>query len=218
MNEQKMIGEAEAFAQAELGQDHTGHDWWHTWRVRNTAELIAGMEGADRSICILAALLHDVADEKLNPSKEAGLDKVRSWLEERMEDEARLQHIMDIIETMSFSGGGGRPMATAEGRCVQDADRLDALGAIGIARTMVFSGAKGRPVYDPQTPPRDETLKQEYRDYSKGTAINHFYEKLLKLKAMMNTDYGRRLAEERHQFMLAYLEQFYREWNQGSEA
>ncbi|WP_151736239.1 HD domain-containing protein ['Paenibacillus yunnanensis' Narsing Rao et al. 2020] len=217
MNEQNLIAAAEEFAKAELGGDHTGHDWWHTRRVRNTAALIAEREGADRGICILAALLHDVADEKLNPSKEAGLDKVRSWLAGRMDDGERLEHIMSIIETMSFSGGGGQPMATPEGRCVQDADRLDALGAIGIARTMVFSGAKGRPVYDPETAPREETLKQEYRDYSKGTAINHFYEKLLKLKDLMNTDYGRKLAEERHRFMLLYLEQFYREWNQGTE-
>lgn len=108
-------------------------------------------------------------------------------------------------------------MATLEGQCVQDADRLDALGAIGIARTMVFSGAKGRPVYDPLEAPREESLKKEYRDYSKGTAVNHFYEKLLKLKDLMNTPYGRKLAEERHNFMLLYLDQFYKEWNQGSE-
>lgn len=217
MNKAQIITEAEAFAQAELGQDTTGHDWWHTERVRNTAALIAEMEGADTFICTTAALLHDVADEKLNPSKEEGLRKVHNWLAERVREEAQLTHIMNIIATMSFSGGGGEPMSTLEGQCVQDADRLDALGAIGIARTMVFSGAKGRPVYDPQLPPRDETLKQEYRDYSKGTAVNHFYEKLLKLKDLMNTGYGRKLAEERHEFMLKYLEQFYREWNQGAQ-
>ncbi|UQZ36014.1 phosphohydrolase [Paenibacillus sp. PK3_47] len=216
MNTAQIITEAEAFARSELGQDTTGHDWWHTERVRNTAALIAQMEGADAFICTAAALLHDVADEKLNPSKAEGMRKVHNWLAERIEDEAQLTHIMQIIDTMSFSGGGGEPMATLEGRCVQDADRLDALGAIGIARTMVFSGAKGRPVYDPEIPPRDETLKQEYRDYSKGTAVNHFYEKLLKLKDLMNTGYGRRLAEERHDFMVQYLEQFYREWNQGA--
>jgi uncharacterized protein len=118
---------------------------------------------------------------------------------------------------MSFSGGGGAPMSTLEGQVVQDADRLDALGAIGITRTMVFSGAKGRPVYDPEVPVRDESLKEEYRNYSKGTAVNHFYEKLLKLKDLMNTLYGKKLAEERHQFMLIFLEQFYKEWNQGAE-
>lgn len=216
MNTAQIISEAEAFAKAELGQDTTGHDWWHTERVRNTAALIAEMEGADVFICTVAALLHDVADEKLNPSKEEGLRKVHTWLADRITNEIQLTHIMQIIDTMSFSGGGGQPMSTLEGQCVQDADRLDALGAIGIARTMVFSGAKGRPVYDPDIPPRDENLKKEYRDYSKGTAVNHFYEKLLKLKDLMNTGHGQKLAEERHVFMLNFLEQFYKEWNQGS--
>ncbi|KUP23469.1 HD domain-containing protein [Paenibacillus sp. DMB5] len=216
MDHEQLIAAAEGFAKEQLGRDTTGHDWFHTDRVRNTAALIAGMEGADVLVCTIAALLHDVADEKLNDSKEAGLQKVAGWLEEHLEDAGQTGHIMQIIGTMSFSGGGGAPMATLEGQCVQDADRLDALGAIGIARTMVFSGAKGRPVYDPEEAPRDESLQKEYRDYSKGTAVNHFYEKLLKLKDLMNTSYGRKLAEERHDFMLLYLEQFYKEWNQGS--
>ncbi|WP_245237178.1 HD domain-containing protein [Paenibacillus ihuae] len=217
MENQQWIAAAEDFAKEQLGRDTTGHDWFHTDRVRNTASLIAGMEGADVLTCTIAALLHDVADEKLNASKEAGLHKVHTWLEEHLADEERIRHIMLIIETMSFSGGGGDPMSTLEGQCVQDADRLDALGAIGIARTMVFSGAKGRPVYDPDLTPRDESLQKEYRDYSKGTAVSHFYEKLLKLKDLMNTPFGRKLAEERHDFMLLYLEQFYKEWNQGSQ-
>lgn len=217
MNTKQIICEAEGFAKEQLGGDHTGHDWWHTERVRNTAALIAGMEQADVFICTIAALLHDVADEKLNPSKEEGLDKVHSWLTEHITDKEAIRHVMLIIETMSFSGGGGAPMTTLEGQVVQDADRLDALGAIGISRVMVFSGAKGRPVYDPEMTPREASLQKEYRDYSKGTAINHFYEKLLKLKDLMNTSYGRKLAEERHDFMLNYLEQFYKEWNQGQQ-
>ncbi|KAI7249971.1 hypothetical protein KC345_g11695, partial [Hortaea werneckii] len=190
MNHTGLITEAENFAKEQLGQDTTGHDWFHTDRVRNTAALIAQMERADVLVCTIAALLHDVADEKLNPSKEAGLLKVHNWLAGHLPDEAACKHIMEIIETMSFSGGGGAPMSTLEGQVVQDADRLDALGAIGITRTMVFSGAKGRPVYDPEVPVRDESLKEEYRNYSKGTAVNHFYEKLLKLKDLMNTAYG----------------------------
>lgn len=215
MNESIWIAKAEEFVKEQLGQDTTGHDWWHTHRVRNTACEIAKIEHADVFICTMAALLHDVADEKLNPSKEAGLQKVHTWLTDNLADKEQIHHIMLIIETMSFSGGGGQPMQTLEGQVVQDADRLDALGAIGIARTFIFSGAKGRPAYDPEVPPRDETLQKEYRDYSKGTAVNHFYEKLLKLKFLMNTDYGRKLAEERHDFMLSYLDQFYKEWNQG---
>lgn len=217
MNIPQLIKQTEEYVKDQLAHDTTGHDWFHIERVRNMAREIAGIEQADVLVCTLAALLHDVADEKLNPSKEAGLQKVRDWLEAQLEDWGITEHIMLIIETMSFSGGGGAPMQTLEGRVVQDADRLDALGAIGITRTLVFSGAKGRPVYDPQISPRDESLKQEYRDYSKGTAVNHFYEKLLKLKDLMNTDYGRKLAEERHAFMLVFLEQFYKEWNEGSE-
>lgn len=216
MNDTQIIAAAEQFAQEQLGRDTTGHDWFHTDRVRNMAGLIAEMEQADVFVCTLAALLHDVADEKLNPSKEAGLQKVHSWLAGHLSDEGQIRHILQIIETMSFSGGGGKPMTTLEGQVVQDADRLDALGAIGITRVMVFSGAKGRPVYDPEIAPRDESLQKEYRDYSKGTAVNHFYEKLLKLKDLMNTPYGRKLAEERHAFMESFLEQFYKEWNQGS--
>jgi len=217
MNESIIIARTEEFVREQLGQDTTGHDWWHSDRVRNTAAEIAEIEGADAFICAMAALLHDVADEKLNPSKEEGLLKVRNWLTANLTAEEQVDHIMLIIETMSFSGGGGEPMKTLEGQVVQDADRLDALGAIGIARTFVFSGAKGRPAYDPEMPPRDESLQKEYRDYSKGTAINHFYEKLLKLKYLMNTDYGRKLAEERHDFMLTFLDQFYKEWNQGNQ-
>ncbi|OKP96945.1 HD domain-containing protein [Paenibacillus sp. P46E] len=217
MKDIQIIAQAESFAKEQLGQDKTGHDWFHTDRVRNMAALIAEMENADVFICTVAALLHDVADEKLNPSKEAGLDKVHNWLKAHLNAEEQIRHIMQIIETMSFSGGGGEPMSTLEGQVVQDADRLDALGAIGITRVMVFSGAKGRPVYDPEIPPRDESLQKEYRDYSKGTAVNHFYEKLLKLKDLMNTAYGRKLAEERHGFMLSFLEQFYKEWNQGGQ-
>jgi len=213
----RIITRTEEFVKEQLGKDTTGHDWWHSDRVRTTACAIAEMENADSFVCSLAALLHDVADEKLNESKEAGLEKVHTWLTTCLENQEQINHIMNIIETMSFSGGGGEPMATLEGQVVQDADRLDAIGAIGIARVFVFSGAKGRPIYDPQVAPRDESLKEEYRDYTKGTAVNHFYEKLLKLKYTMNTAYGRKIAEERHDFMLSFLDQFYKEWNQGTE-
>jgi uncharacterized protein len=216
MNTSLIISTTEGFVQEQLGQDTTGHDWWHSDRVRNTACAIAKIEQADIFICTMAALLHDVADEKLNPTKEAGLQKVHDWLASCVTDQEQIDHIIEIIDTMSYSGGGGAPMKTLEGQVVQDADRLDALGAIGIARTFVFSGAKDRPMHDPGIPPREESLQKEYRDYSKGTAVNHFYEKLLKLKFLMNTPYGRKLAEERHDFMLNYLEEFYKEWNTGS--
>ncbi|WP_420805771.1 HD domain-containing protein [Paenibacillus wynnii] len=217
MDKSYIISQTETFVKEQLGHDTTGHDWWHSDRVRNTASAIAEIEKADAFICTMAALLHDVADEKLNPSKEAGLQKVHTWLTSHLTDQEQISHIMMIIETMSYSGGGGEPMSTVEGQIVQDADRLDAIGAIGIARVFAFSGAKDRPIYDPGLPPRDESLKEEYRNYSKGTAINHFYEKLLKLKTLMNTTYGRQLAEERHEFMLTFLDQFFKEWNQGDK-
>lgn len=214
MDKSWIIAQTEGFVKEQLGDETTGHDWWHSDRVRNTACTIAEIEQADTFICAMAALLHDVADEKLNPSKEAGLQKVHTWLTSLDTDIDQVSSIMKIIETMSFGGGGGVPMESIEGQVVQDADRLDAIGAIGIARVFAFSGAKERPIYDPTVSPRGESLQKEYRDYSKGTAINHFYEKLLKLKVLMNTSYGRQLAEERHNFMLNFLDQFYKEWNQ----
>lgn len=192
------IGQAEKYVQQELGADASGHDWQHIERVRTWAVKIAERENADVFVCELAALLHDVADVKLNPSKEAGLRKVSGWLEANQVDIAIGQHVMEIISTMSYNGGQNPPMRTLEGKVVQDADRLDALGAIGIARTFAYSGWKGRLIHHPD---------------QADTAIAHFYDKLLRLKDLMNTSYAKELAEPRHAFMEAYLEQFYREWD-----
>ncbi|MEC0238541.1 HD domain-containing protein [Paenibacillus dokdonensis] len=206
----EFIQQAEQFVKRELSGEASGHDWWHIERVRNTALEIAGKEQADPVVCELAALLHDVADEKLNDSKEAGLDKVRSWMLGHTTDLDLIDQVMDIISTMSYNGGKNPPMKTLEGQVVQDADRLDALGAVGIARTFVYSGAKGRIIHDPGL--SEEILAQEDYRSSNKTAIYHFYEKLLKLKDLMNTSYARELAEQRHAFMELYLKQFYSEW------
>ncbi|WP_342428395.1 HD domain-containing protein [Paenibacillus sp. FSL L8-0158] len=203
-----IIQKAEPFVQQQLEHDHSGHDWWHIDRVRKLSLKIAAKEGADSFICELAALLHDVADEKLNDSKQAGLDKVEQWLLLHVNDLEVIAHVMTIIATMSYNGGQNPPMETLEGQVVQDADRLDALGAIGIARTFMYAGSKGSMMHHP-----DKDFSQhEYRAAGKS-AIYHFYEKLLKLKDLMNTAYARELAEVRHQWMEMYLEQFYREWN-----
>lgn len=176
--------------------------------MRKLSLKIAAKEGADSFICELAALLHDVADEKLNDSKQAGLDKVEQWLLLHVNDLEVIAHVMTIIATMSYNGGQNPPMETLEGQVVQDADRLDALGAIGIARTFMYAGSKGSMMHHP-----DKDFSQhEYRAAGKS-AIYHFYEKLLKLQDLMNTTYARELAEVRHQWMEMYLEQFYREWN-----
>lgn len=211
-NKELIIAQAETDVRNELENESTGHDWGHIQRVTRLARTIALQEGADLYICQLAALLHDLADAKLNPSEEHGLRRVRTWLDEHGVDPQDTGHVMEIISTMSFKGGNSSPMKTLEGQVVQDADRLDAIGAIGIARVFTYSGAKGRVMYDPEVKPRESMTESEYRN-GQDTAINHFYEKLLKLKDLMNTAYGRALAEQRHQFMLEYLEQFYAEWD-----
>ncbi|MCC3381791.1 HD domain-containing protein [Paenibacillus farraposensis] len=203
-----MIEKAESFVQQQLEHDHSGHDWFHIDRVRKLALEIAAREGADLFICELAALLHDVADEKLNDSKQAGLDKVEQWLCLHVSDPHVVTHVKAIIATMSYNGGKNPPMETLEGQVVQDADRLDALGAIGIARTFMYAGSKGSIMHHP-----DKDFSQyEYRAAGKS-AIYHFYEKLLKLKDLMNTAYAKEMAVIRHQWMEMYLEQFYKEWN-----
>ncbi|WP_336775828.1 HD domain-containing protein [Paenibacillus sp. MMO-58] len=208
----KIIREAEEFSRSVLENDASGHDWWHIHRVVQMAKRIAREEGADLFVCTIAALLHDVADEKLNPSKEAGLHKVQAWLEANLSEEEHRAHVMDIISNMSYNGGKNPPMRSLEGKVVQDADRLDAIGAISIARAFVYAGWKGTPIHDPAIPPRSEMTAEEYRN-GKSTAINHFHEKLLKLKDLVNTDSARRIAEERHLYMEQFVERFYEEWD-----
>jgi uncharacterized protein len=210
--QKRIVEAAELYVREELGGDSSGHDWWHIERVRRTAVSIAEQENADRFICELAALLHDVADEKLAGSEEAGMSKVQEWLAAQEVEGADSEHVLEIIATMSFKGGKGSPMRTLEGQVVQDADRLDALGAVGIGRTFAYSGAKGQLMYDPNLPARESMTKEQYRN-EKSTAINHFPEKLFKLKDRMNTAYARQLAEDRHRFMEEFVARFLKEWD-----
>lgn len=212
MNEEKVLENTRFFVKKLLEGEGTGHDWWHIERVTNLAKSIAEKEGANLFICQMAALLHDIADEKLNESEEAGLELVCEWLNKQQIDETIKNQILEIVRTISFKGGHGPKLTTLEAKVVQDADRLDAIGAIGIARCFTYAGAKGHLMYDPHLPPRESMSKEEYR-HGESTAINHFYEKLLKLKDLMNTDEGYRLAEERHRFMEDYLRQFFSEWD-----
>jgi uncharacterized protein len=207
---ERVLAAAAAWARAKLAHDSSGHDWWHIDRVVRTARTIAREERADAFVCELAALLHDMADEKLNDDPAAAQRELEAWLAAHV-SEVVASHVLEIIGTMSFKGGSRPPMRTLEGKVVQDADRLDAIGAVGISRVFAYSGAKHRPIHDPARQPRERMTEAEYRSGS-GTAINHFYEKLLKLKDLMNTEYGRKLAEERHRFMEAYLDRFYAEW------
>lgn len=212
MNKQLVLMEAEKHVRTILSEDSSGHDWWHIQRVRGLAKKIAMKEGADLFICELTALLHDLADEKLFGDEEKGLTSIADWLTEHGIEEETLNHVISIIKTMSFKGGNHSLFDSIEAKVVQDADRLDALGAIGIGRTFAYAGAKGQLMYDPTIPVRDEMTKDQYRK-EKSTAVNHFYEKLLKLSSLMNTNYGKNLAMERHKFLEDFLEQFFEEWN-----
>ncbi|WP_366289026.1 HD domain-containing protein [Paenibacillus sp. AN1007] len=202
---------ARAFVQQEASRHSDGHDWSHIERVTALAVRLAHQMGADLFICELAALLHDVPDEKLNDSLEAGMAKLHAWLDTQPLAPEMREAVVNIISTISYAGGQRAAVCSLEAQVVQDADRLDALGAIGIARTFAFSGARGREMYDPSLPPREQMTREEYRN-GRSTTINHFYEKLFKLKDLMNTSYGKQLAQQRHDYMVQFVEQFKREW------
>jgi uncharacterized protein len=209
----EIIDAAELFVKNELGKDSSGHDWHHIDRVRKNARLIWSKEQVgDWFIIEMAALLHDIPDEKLNESEKAGWAKLNSFLQGVKLESHTVQKIKDCIETVSFKGGREIDLSSIEAEIVQDADRLDALGAIGIARTFAFGGKKGHPIFDPGLNVREEMTLEEYRS-GNSSSVNHFYEKLLKLKDKMNTAHAKQLAEERHHFMETFLAQFYSEWN-----
>ncbi|HEK9103025.1 HD domain-containing protein [Bacillus pfraonensis] len=212
MKKQEQIQKTVGFVKNILEKDASGHDWYHIERVHKLAIVLSEQEGGNRFVIEMAALLHDVADEKLNESEEAGMKKVSDWLEGLGVAEEEKEHILHIIMNMSYKGGHGGNVDTLEGKVVQDADRLDALGAIGIARTFAYGGAKGRLMYDPNIPPREVMTKEEYRK-NNDPSLNHFYEKLLKLKDLMNTEAAKKEAEVRHRYMEEFIEQFMKEWN-----
>jgi uncharacterized protein len=214
VNGEEIIQKTAAHVRQILEGEGSGHDWWHIHRVHHTALRIAKEEGADTFIVQLAALLHDIADWKFHGGDEtAGPKAARAWLESLGVDEAAISHVTGIIKDISFKGAGVQTaMRTKEGMIVQDADRLDAIGAIGIARTFAYGGHKNREMYNPGQKP---VMHQSFEDYKKNQShtINHFYEKLLLLKNRMNTATAKRIAESRHAVMERYLEQFYKEWD-----
>lgn len=210
------IEQTERWVKDKLLNETTGHDWHHIVRVTNLAKEIAEREGANLFIVTMAALLHDVADDKIVNDETAALQEIVDWLQTIEVSDEAIDHIMEIIQTISFKGGTGTKVRTLEARVVQDADRLDALGAIGIARTFQYSGAKGQAIYDPTIQPRTNMTLAQYRN-EKSSAINHFYEKLLLLKETMNTEEGKQIAEQRHRFMEQFLVQFFEEWGTKQE-
>ena len=211
MKQQEQLEAMEQYAKRVLDSDTSGHDWSHIERVVNTTQTIAQTEGADLFICEAAALLHDVIDDKIVKDPAVALKELKEFLTSIELTYEQIDAIESIITRMSFKNHKEQQELSLEGKVVQDADRLDAIGAIGIARVMCYSGSTGRPIHRPELKPRKELTPEEYRN-GESTAIMHFYEKLLKLKELMNTDYGRKLAKGRHAFLEMYLEQFYEEW------
>ena len=214
MNKQEIIQNTVEFVKYTLSDAEGGHDWWHIYRVWKSAKHIAQHEEVDLFIVELGALLHDIADSKFHDGDEQiGPQKARVFLHSNHVDEVVIDHIEKIISNISFKGGQlPQKFKSPELDVVQDADRLDAIGAIGIARTFNYGGHKGRSIYNPEIKPNLNITKEEYKN-SDAPTLNHFYEKLLLLKDRMNTQTGKLMAEKRHDFMLAYLDQFYNEWD-----
>ena len=214
LSKREIVGKTKEYVRSKLGNEATGHDWWHAFRVWKTAKYIAKKEGGDLFIIELAALLHDISDWKFNKgSSSPGLKLARNWLKNLKVDEKIIQRVCDIIKDVSFKGAGVKSkMETKEGKIVQDADRLDTLGAIGIARVFAYGGCAKREIHNPKIKFK---LHKNFKQYRQGgkTSINHFYDKLLLLKDLMNTKTGKKLAGERHEFLEKYLKQFFKEWN-----
>lgn len=213
----QLIEKTKEYVRNELGEDATGHDWFHVDRVRRHAIYICREERTgDPFIVEMAALLHDIPDEKLNENAEKGRAKLDSFFQTIELADGVKSHIIQIIESISYKGGRKMALESIEAKIVQDADRLDAIGAIGIARAFAYGGKKGQLIYDPNIKVREKMSMEEYRN-GKSTSIHHFYEKLLKLKDLLNTEAAKKMAESRQRMMLDFLEQFYQEWD-GQES
>lgn len=207
-----MIAEAVNYIKNIFQNDFSGHDYFHSLRVYRVVRIIAEQENADMEIVSLAALLHDVDDRKLSPETYENKTHAVSFMKEQHVSDENIKRICQIIGEVSFAGNDSVIPSTVEGKCVQDADRLDALGAIGIARVFAYGGSHNRAIYDPEIVPKIGMSREEYQGYV-TTSVNHFYEKLFLVKNMMNTDTGRKIAEKREQFMRAYVDEFMAEWD-----
>ncbi len=210
----EIINNTIVFVKQKLENAEAGHDWFHIERVYKNALLISKNENCDTTIVELGALLHDIADSKFHEGDETvGPKTARTFLESQKVDQDIINHVIQIIENISFKGGNfEKKFSSIELEIVQDADRLDAIGAIGVARTFNYGGYKNRQLYNPNIQPNLKMTVEEYKK-SEAPTINHFYEKLLLLKDKMNTTAGKQIAQERHAFMENFLEQFHSEWN-----
>ena len=204
-----------AFVRQSLKDAEGGHDWFHTERVLNNALRIGQEENADMEVVALSSLLHDIADSKFHQGDESiGPELAKNFLKEQQASSELIDHVVQIIKNISFKNSleQGSDFESKELFVVRDADRLDAIGAIGIARCFNYGGFKNRPLYDPDIQPNLNMTKAEYKASSSPT-INHFYEKLLLLKDKMHTETGQKMAEERHNYMIEFLKQFFQEWD-----
>lgn len=208
-----IVAKTEAYLRETLAGDGTGHDAWHVLRVRRLALHLARHEGADPYVVELAALLHDIADWKFHDGdEEVGPRRAIEWLAALGVEPEVVEEVGAIVRDLSFKGAGveARPLSL-EGKVVQDADRLDAIGAIGIGRTFAYGGHKGRPLYDPAVPPEAHASAERYKA-NRSPTLNHFHEKLLLLKDRLNTATARALAERRHRYLEEFVERFLEEW------
>jgi len=214
MNNKEVISKTADYVKETLINAEGGHDWWHIYRVWKNAQHIMVKENVDPLIVELGALLHDIADSKFHSGDEdIGPKTARTFLESLNLPEETIKHVENIVRHISFKGSlEGQKWTSLELEVVQDADRLDAIGAIGIARAFNYGGHKGRGLYDPNIEPNLHMTKEEYKN-STAPTLNHFYEKLLLLKDLMNTETGKQIAEQRHEFMEEYLKQFHAEWD-----
>ena len=214
MEKEDVIRQTADYARQTLEGEGSGHDWLHVYRVWINAVHIGKKENADMLVVELAALLHDIADWKFQGGDDSiGPKKAKEWLEKLNVEESVISHVCEIIKELSFKGTGVKSnIKTKEGMVVQDADRLDAIGAIGIARAFAYGGHKGREIYNPEIKPVMHGSFEQYNN-TVGTTVNHFYEKLLLLKDLMNTEAGKKIAEERHNYMEQYLDKFFKEWD-----
>lgn len=210
----RISSDVASYVKSRLKGESTGHDWWHALRVSKLAKHIAYHEDADMHVAELAALLHDIADWKFTGGDETvGPSLAKECLFKAGADNQVISHVCEIIRTISFKGARVRSqMTTIEGKVVQDADRLDAIGAIGIARAFAYGGARGREIYNPEISPEMHDSFEKYKN-SKGPTFNHFHEKLFLLKDLMNTETARNMAESRHRILREYLDQFKKEWD-----
>jgi uncharacterized protein len=209
---ENIIEKAKSYVEEVFKAEYSGHDYFHTLRVYKTATAIAIKEKADLEIVQLAALLHDVDDVKLSPETHKNKDKARHFLTIHHMDTVKIQWICQIIDEISYRGTECVTPRTLEGKCVQDADRLDAIGAIGIARAFAYGGNHNRVMHDPNIAPNLDMTAEEYRKHI-STTVNHFYEKLFKLKDLMNTEQAKLLAQDREQYMKDYIARFLAEWD-----